>query len=152
MNNPGKARPTCTKDSQDVMIPHNNGRSALNYSGKQAFSFGSMRHIFRDDVFGGITSAIVMLPMALAFGVASGLEPAAGVYGFVAVGFFAAAFGGTPAQISGPTGPMTIAMAAVVTLYAHDLMAAFIIVMLAGLIQISMGFLRVGRFVSYTPY
>ncbi|MYC40399.1 MAG: SulP family inorganic anion transporter [Candidatus Dadabacteria bacterium] len=93
-----------------------------------------------------------MLPMALAFGVASGLGPVAGIYGAVAVGFFAAAFGGTPAQISGPTGPMTIAMAAIVTLYAHDLATAFTIVMLAGLIQISLGFLRVGRFVGYTPY
>ena len=111
-----------------------------------------MRRAFLDDVFGGIISAVVMLPMALAFGVASGLGPVAGIYGAVAVGFFAAAFGGTPAQISGPTGPMTIAMAAVVTLYAHDLATAFTIVMLAGLIQISLGFLRIGRFVGYTPY
>ncbi|MYH39537.1 MAG: SulP family inorganic anion transporter [Candidatus Dadabacteria bacterium] len=115
-------------------------------------SFGSTRHTFLDDVFGGVVSAVVMLPMALAFGVASGLGPVAGIYGAVAVGFFAAAFGGTPSQISGPTGPMTIAMAAVVTLYAHDLATAFTIVMLAGLIQISLGFLRVGRFVGYTPY
>lgn len=93
-----------------------------------------------------------MLPLALAFGVASGLGPVAGIYGAVAVGFFAVAFGGTPAQISGPTGPMTIAMAAIVTLYAHDLATAFTIVMLAGLIQISLGFLRVGLFVGYTPY
>ena len=93
-----------------------------------------------------------MLPMALAFGVASGLGPVAGIYGAVAVGFFAAVFGGTPSQISGPTGPMTIAMAAIVTLYADSLATAFTIVMLAGLIQISLGFLRVGTFVSYTPY
>ena len=111
-----------------------------------------MRRTFLDDVFGGVVSAVVMLPMALAFGVASGLGPVAGIYGAVAVGFFAAAFGGTPSQISGPTGPMTVAMAAVVTLYAHDLATAFTIVMLAGLIQISLGFLRVGRFVGYTPY
>ena len=111
-----------------------------------------MRRAFLDDVFGGIISAVVMLPMALAFGVASGLGPVAGIYGAVAVGFFAAAFGGTPAQISGPTGPMTIAMAAIVTLYAQDLATAFTIVMLAGLIQISLGFLQIGRFVGYTPY
>lgn len=111
-----------------------------------------MRRAFLDDVFGGVVSAVVMLPIALAFGVASGLGPVAGIYGAVAVGFFAAAFGGTPAQISGPTGPMTIAMAAIVTLYANDLAAAFTIVMLAGLIQISLGFLRIGRFVGYTPY
>ena len=114
--------------------------------------FASIGSTFLDDVFGGVVSAIVMLPMALAFGIASGLGPVAGIYGVVAVGFFAAAFGGTPAQISGPTGPMTIAMAAIVTLYAHDLPTAFTIVMLAGLIQISLGFLRIGRFVGYTPY
>lgn len=104
------------------------------------------------DVFGGVTSAIVMLPMALAFGVASGLGPVAGIYGAVAVGFFAAAFGGTPSQISGPTGPMTVAMVAIVTLHADSLATAFTIVMLAGLMQITLGLFRIGSFVSYTPY
>ena len=104
------------------------------------------------DVFGGVTSAIVMLPMALAFGVASGLGPAAGIYSAVAVGLFAAVFGGTPAQISGPTGPMTVAMAAIVSLYADSVATAFTIVMLAGLLQIVLGLLRIGSFVSYTPY
>ncbi len=104
------------------------------------------------DLFGGVTAAIVMLPMALAFGVASGLGPAAGLYGAVAVGLFAAVFGGTPSQISGPTGPMTVAMAAVVALYADSLAVAFTIVMLAGLLQIALGFLRIGSFMSFTPY
>lgn len=104
------------------------------------------------DIFGGVTSAIVMLPIALAFGVVSGLGPVAGIYGAVAVGFFAAVLGGTPSQISGPTGPMTIAMAVVVALYADNLATAFTIVMLAGLLQIALGALRLGTFVSYTPY
>ncbi len=104
------------------------------------------------DAFGGITAAIVMLPMALAFGVASGLGPVAGIYGAVAVGFFAAVFGGTPSQISGPTGPMTVAMAEIVVLYADSLSTAFTIVMLAGLLQIALGVLRIGNFVSLTPY
>ncbi len=119
---------------------------------KRNFSFALNGSVLAGDVFGGVTSAIVMLPMALAFGVASGLGPVAGIYGAVAVGFFAAVFGGTPSQISGPTGPMTIAMAAIVTMYAHDLATAFTIVMLGGLLQISLGFLRIGTFVSYTPY
>ena len=104
------------------------------------------------DIFGGVTAAVVMLPMALAFGVASGLGPTAGIYSAVAVGFFAAVFGGVPSQISGPTGPMTVAMAAVVALYADSLATAFTIVMLAGLLQIGLGALRIGGFVSYTPY
>ncbi len=104
------------------------------------------------DLFGGVTAAIIMLPMALAFGVASGLGPAAGLYGAVAVGFFAAVFGGTPSQISGPTGPMTVAMAAIVALHADSLPVAFTIIMLAGLLQIAIGYLRIGSFMSYTPY
>ncbi len=59
----------------------------------------------RGDIFGGIASAVVALPLALAFGVASGLGPVAGLYGAIVVGFLAAVLGGTPAQISGPTGP-----------------------------------------------
>ena len=107
---------------------------------------------FRGDLFGGVTATVVGLPVALAFGVASGLGPTAGLYGAVAVGFFAAVFGGTKSQISGPTGPMTVAMAVVVTSHADTLAEAFTIVMLAGLIQILLGVLRIGRFVTYTPY
>ncbi|MFS8889945.1 SulP family inorganic anion transporter, partial [Synechococcus sp. R55.2] len=58
---------------------------------------------WRGDLFGGLTTAIVSLPMALAFGVASGVGPVAGLYGAVCVGFFAALFGGTPTLISEPT-------------------------------------------------
>ncbi len=76
----------------------------------------------------------------------------AGLYGAIAVGFFAAVFGGTRSQISGPTGPMTLAMAVVVTSHADTLAEAFTIVMLAGLIQVLLGVLRIGRFVTYTPY
>ena len=92
------------------------------------------------------------MPVALAFGAASGIGPIAGMYGAIAVGFFASVFGGTPSQISGPTGPMTIAMAVVVTQHAHSLEEAFTIVMLAGLLQIVLGALRVGSLVTYTPY
>ena len=107
---------------------------------------------FRGDVFGGVTAAVVGLPVALAFGVASGLGALAGIYGAIAVGFFAAVFGGTKSQISSPTGPMAVAMAAVVTIHADNLGQAFAIVILAGLIQILLGLLRVGRLVSFTPY
>ena len=106
----------------------------------------------RGDIFGGVTATVVGLPVALAFGVASGLGATAGLYGAIAVGFFAAVFGGTRSQISGPTGPMTLAMAVVVTSHADTLAEAFTIVSLAGLIQILLGVLRIGRFVTYTPY
>ena len=107
---------------------------------------------FRGDIFGGITTAVVGLPVALAFGVASGLGAIAGIYGAIAVGFFAAVFGGTRGQISGPTGPMSVAMAVIVTIHASSLAEAFTIVIMAGSIQVLLGVLRIGRFVAYTPY
>ena len=108
--------------------------------------------VFRGDVFGGVTAAVVGLPVALAFGVASGLGAVAGLYGAIAVGFFAAVFGGTKSQISGPTGPMAVAMAVIVTTHADSLTEVFTIVILTGLIQILLGVLRIGRLAAYTPY
>ncbi|MEQ9564151.1 MAG: SulP family inorganic anion transporter, partial [Woeseiaceae bacterium] len=84
----------------------------------------------RNDLFGGLTAAIVALPLALAFGVASGAGPVAGLYGAICVGFFAALFGGTPSQISGPTGPMTIVAATVFTQYGTNPSQAFTVVMM----------------------
>ena len=72
---------------------------------KSIFSF-DFKH-FRGDLFGGLTAGIVALPLALAFGVSSGLGPSAGLYGAIFLSFFAALFGGTSTQISGPTAPMT---------------------------------------------
>ncbi len=106
----------------------------------------------RGDLFGGVTAAVVALPLALAFGVASGVGPIAGLYGAIAVGFFAAIFGGTPAQVSGPTGPMTVVMGAIVAQYSGSLAEAFTIVLLGGAFQVVFGGLRLGRYVSYTPY
>ena len=106
----------------------------------------------RGDLFGGVTSMIVALPVALAFGVASGLGAAAGLYGAIAVGFFASVFGGTRAQISGPTAPMTVAMAVIVTSHSATLAEALVVVVLAGLFQVLLGVFRAGRFVVYTPY
>ncbi len=115
---------------------------------KLSYSLGT----FRGDILGGVTAGVVGLPLALAFGVASGLGPVAGIYGAVAVGFFAAVFGGTKSQISGPTGSMTVAMAVIVTSHASTLAEAFTVVIMGGLIQILLGVLRVGRYITYTPY
>lgn len=95
---------------------------------------------------------MVALPLALAFGVASGVGAIAGLYGAIAVGFFAAVFGGTNSQVSGPTGPMTVVMAVIVTDHAGNLGEAFAIVFLGGAFQVLFGTLRIGRFISYTPY
>ena len=107
---------------------------------------------FRGDLFGGITATVVALPVALAFGVASGLGAAAGLYGAVAVGFFAPICGGTRSQISGPTAPMTVAMAVIVTIHASTLAEALTIVVMGGLLQVLLGISRIGRFIAYTPH
>ena len=104
------------------------------------------------DLFGGVTTAATVLPMALAYGVATGLGPVAGMYGAIAVGLSASVFGGTPARIAYSTAAMTVAMMIVLTQHARTPSEAFTIVMLAGVIQIALGILRIGRFVNYTPY
>jgi SulP family sulfate permease len=111
----------------------------------------------RGDIFGGVTAAIVSLPLALAFGVASGVGALGGLYGAVCVGFFAALFGGTPTLISEPTGPMTVVMTAIVAgLTASNpdngLAIAFTVVMLAGLFQIVFGFFKLGKYITLMPY
>ncbi|BAS57491.1 MULTISPECIES: bicarbonate transporter BicA [Leptolyngbya] len=111
----------------------------------------------RGDIFGGVTAAIVSLPLALAFGVASGVGPIGGLYGAICVGFFAALFGGTPTLISEPTGPMTVVMTAIVAgLTASNpengLAMAFTVVMLAGLFQIVFGIFKLGKYVTLMPY
>jgi len=106
----------------------------------------------RGDLFGGLTAAVVALPLALAFGVASGAGPMAGLYGAILVGFFAALFGGTPTQISGPTGPMTVVMAVVITDYAHDPAMAFTVVMMGGALQVAFGAMRLGGYIELMPF
>lgn len=123
------------------------------------FNHLSTRHL-RGDIFGGVTAAIVSLPMALAFGVATGVGAEAGLYGAVCIGFVAALFGGTPTLISEPTGPMTVVMTAIVMsltkLYPDEpgiaLSLAFTVVMIAGGFQILFGLLRLGQYVTMMPY
>jgi len=107
---------------------------------------------FQKNLFGGLTAAIIALPLGLAFGVASGLGPTAGIYGAIILGFFASLLGGTPTQISGPTGPMTVVMAsAVVSLHSNiNLIATTII--FSGIFQILFGIFKIGKFVRYIPY
>ncbi|WP_373479542.1 SulP family inorganic anion transporter [Geminocystis sp.] len=109
------------------------------------------------DVFGGLTAAVIALPMALAFGIASGAGASAGLWGAVLVGFFAALFGGTPTLISEPTGPMTVVMTAIIanaiaTNPENGMAVAFTVVMMAGLFQILFGFLKLGKYVTMMPY
>ena len=114
----------------------------------------------RGDIYGGLTAAVVALPLAMAMGVASGVGPIAGLYGAIFVGLFAALLGGTPAQVSGPTGPMTVVMAAIFMQYTtmfpndpgHGAALAFTVVVLGGLFQILFGILRLGKYIELVPH
>ncbi|WP_220460093.1 MULTISPECIES: SulP family inorganic anion transporter [unclassified Colwellia] len=119
-------------------------------------------HRFKDmnlkgDLFGGVTTAVISLPLALAFGVASGAGAEAGLWGAIMVGFFAALFGGSSSLISEPTGPMTVIMTAVLTTMMAKypetgLAISFTIVMMAGAFQILLGTLKLGKYITLMPY
>ena len=111
----------------------------------------------KGDIFGGLTAAVIALPMALTFGVASGAGASAGLWGAILIGFFAALFGGTSTLISEPTGPMTVVFTAVIaSLTAANpeagMAMAFTVVMLAGVFQIIFGALKLGKYVTLMPY
>lgn len=113
---------------------------------------------WRSDLAGGFTAAVVALPLALAFGVASGAGALAGLYGAIVLGFLAALLGGTATQISGPTGPMTVVMTGLLAVLTRRygieaaLPLAFGIAALAGLLQVLMGVLRLGQTLTFMPY
>ncbi len=114
---------------------------------------------FKGDALGGITAGIVALPLALAFGAQTEFGAISGLYGAIALGIFAAIFGGTKTQISGPTAPMTVVSAVLITEAinkAGSLEAAFPFIIatfvLAGFLQMILGFLKLGRYIKYIPY
>ena len=123
---------------------------------KNVFNF---KHL-KGDLYGGITAGIVALPLALAFGVSSGLGPSAGLYGAIFVSFFAALFGGTNTQISGPTAPMTavsmVVVSGIVATFNGDITNALPVILgvflLAGIMQVGLGLLGLGKYIKYIPY
>ncbi|CAL2087488.1 SulP family inorganic anion transporter [Tenacibaculum sp. 190524A05c] len=122
---------------------------------KKLFDF---KHI-KGDFTGGLVAGVVALPLALAFGVQSGMGATAGLYGAIAVGIFAALFGGTETQASGPTGPMTVVSAALVAtaIQSHgsldNAMSVILLTFLVGgLFQVIFGFLNIASYVKYFPY
>ena len=129
------------------------------------FIHGLHRRNLKGDLLGGLTAAVVALPLALAFGNAA-LGPGGaiyGLYGAIITGFLAALLGGTPAQVSGPTGPMSVTVAGVVSSLAavgvnQDLSAGEILpmvmaaVVIGGVCEVLLGVLRLGRFITLVPY
>lgn len=102
------------------------------------------------DVMGGLTSAVVALPLALAFAVASGVDPKAGLYTAIVAGIVGALFGGSAVQITGPTGAMAVILAGIVAQYGFG--QVMVAGLMAGLIQIGLGLGRLGRLISYLPF
>jgi SulP family sulfate permease len=111
----------------------------------------------RGDLFGGISAGVVALPLCLALGVLSGLGPEAGLYGAIVLGILAAAFGGTPVLISGPTTPMALVAATVVAASMQpggelNLGLVVAVFLVTGVLQVALGLLRLGRYIRYVPY
>ena len=122
---------------------------------KKLFDFKSIK----GDLFGGITAGVVALPLALAFGVQSGMGAIAGLYGAMVLGMVAAVFGGTATQVSGPTGPMTVISAMVIATaieISGSLQAGMGIIiasfLLAGGFQVFFGLIKIGKYIKYLPY
>ncbi len=114
---------------------------------------------FKGDLFGGITAGIVALPLALAFGAQTEMGAIAGLYGAIALGVLAAYFGGTPVQISGPTAPMTVVSAVIISEAigrSGSLEAAMPMILgiffLAGILEALLGILRIGKTIKFIPY
>ena len=117
---------------------------------RAAYTF-DFKHL-RGDIYGGLTAGVVAIPLALAFGVASGLGPMAGMYGAIIVGFFAAWLGGTPTNVSGPTGPMVVVLAGLFASLSGDVGLILTAVVLAGVFQIIFGIIKLGDFIRLVPY
>ena len=118
----------------------------------------SLSENIKGDIIAGITVGIIALPLALAFGEISQLGPIAGVWGAIAGGIIGGLFGGCLVGVSGPTAPKAAQIAAYMSVFVigntnnPDLVAAFSIIFLSGLILVLISFARVSHFIHYTPY
>lgn len=123
---------------------------ANGFMGGLRFWFDRTFAHWRGDLTGGLTAAVVALPLALAFAVASGVEPKAGLYTAIVAGIVAAVFGGSPVQITGPTGAMAVVLIGIVTQYGIE--KVWIAGVMAGIIQVALGVAKLGRLVKFIPY
>lgn len=112
--------------------------------------FSNLFAHWRGDFTGGLTAAVVALPLALAFAVASGVEPKAGLYTAIVAGIVAAMFGGSPVQITGPTGAMAVILVGIVAKYGLE--KVWIAGVMAGIIQVALGIAKLGQLVKFIPY
>jgi SulP family sulfate permease len=111
---------------------------------------GYRREDFRRDIVAGITVGIVALPLAMAFAIASGVEPEAGIFTAVVAGFLISALGGSRVSIGGPTGAFIVILYSILAQYGAENLA--ICTMMAGFILLTMSFARMGTMIKYIPY
>jgi SulP family sulfate permease len=112
--------------------------------------YAGISRSWRTDLVAGLTVGVVALPLALAFGITSGLGATAGLMTAIVAGVVAAVFGGSNVQVSGPTGAMTVVLVPIVARYGAD--AVFVVGLMAGVLVILASIFRVGRLVAYMPW
>src|SRR6478736_1459284 len=112
--------------------------------------YAGLRQSWRGDIVAGLTVGVVALPLALAFGITTGLGAQVGLITAIAAGLVAAVFGGSNVQVSGPTGAMTVVLVPVVARYGAD--AVYVVGLLAGVLIVIAAFARVGRLLAYIPW
>src|SRR6202795_3693556 len=105
--------------------------------------------LFANDVIAGLTVGLVALPLAMAFGIASGVTPQAGIYTAVVAGFLISALGGSRLQIGGPTGAFVVIVAGIIT--AHGVSGLLMVTIMAGVILMLMAVTGLGTAVRYIP-
>src|SRR5689334_6161603 len=107
------------------------------------------RHKFLSDVIAGITVGLVALPLALAFAIASGVPPQAGLYCAVVAGFLISALGGSTTQIGGPTGAFVVVVYGIVTRYGID--GLYMCTLMAGILLVILGATGLGSTIQFIP-
>ena len=113
-------------------------------------SKGYNTQYFRRDAVAGLTLAIISIPLGMAFAIASGVSPAQGLYTAVVAGFFIALLGGCRYQIGGPTGAFVVIIFN--TLQQYGYAGLTMTMLIAGLVMIAAGYLRLGTYIKYIPY
>ncbi|RJX72033.1 SulP family inorganic anion transporter [Vibrio sinensis] len=108
------------------------------------------KHSIKNDVLSGLTVALALVPEAVAFAFVAGVDPMVGLYAAFIVGLITSIFGGRPGMISGATGAMAVVMVALVA--SHGVQYLFAAVMLAGILQITAGILKLGKFIRMVPH
>lgn len=116
----------------------------------RSHDYAGLRQSWKADVVAGLTVGVVALPLALAFGITTGLGANAGLVTAIVAGFVAAIFGGSNLQVSGPTGAMTVVLVPIVARYGRD--SVFVVGLIAGVLCVAAAVGRVGRYLEYMPW